>query len=1629
MRLVIEEIDSSKPSRASYPQTICLNMIVKNEAHVILSTLEHLLTKLPITYWVISDTGSTDGTQDIIRNFFKERNIRGELVEHEWRDFGYNRTKALESAYNKTDYLFIFDADDSIGGDFVMPPSLTVDRYDFVFGRGFTYHRPLLVNNRIRWIFLGVLHEFLANVDPIKSSQLFPGDYYIESGRSGARNKDPDKYLKDAIILKNAFEEEVKKPDGLSGRYAFYCAQSYKDCNHVDDAIEWYLKCLDLNVWIQEKYHSCIMLAEMYEKKKEELKAIKYLLKASEYDPERIDGVVFAMKKFNKEGIFSVSNSLYHKYKDYKRVHEGKLFLFDYLYKDEMEFENSVAAFYSRDLDSGYKCCKQLLSNQIANLIFLIVTVNNLQFYKNYIEKDSDTLLFFYGLDKVLNEIVNRGDTIQPHTLELWNIMFQKNLELLMNQEVVKKEGVKLSLKFNEIYKYNKNNNNKKTNLDNVTISKMVKNPKVIVTFTTCKRFDLFQQTMDSLLNHWENLEKIDYWFCVDDNSSEEDRESMRKNYGWIDYYWKSEEEKGHRKSMNLIYDKLKDLKPTYWIHIEDDFLFHNKMDYFAEGIRGLESLKSDNVKQVIFNVSYGETIENYHCKSYTNKNNGFSVHDYKKGDFPYVNCHYWPHFSFRPGITDVRTILSLGNFDSENEFFEMDYAVRWTNAGFKTGFFNRITCRHIGRLTSERSDSTKANAYTLNKEGQLGMGTRSKNSQIKPVEPKSYIQIINLEKRVDRKEETQKKLVEQGFQEKTDFQFIKAVDGYTLEPTLELKKIFEGNDFGYRKGFIGAALSHLSLWKQLLNDSSNDFYLIMEDDFTFIQGTPEKGKAKAKIESLKKEMKERDVFFLGYHMFDEFRDANVDKYGNSISTNIDNLTKEFEVTKLNYEQYIGGFFAYSINKKGAQKMVDYIQENGIKHGIDWLFKIYPGLDCYELQPQLLFSVWNEKGKEIDTNIQNNFEVMDFSSITDIKDSFIFIPGLDQCGNDIHYQRASVEECMEVAWENKECVGFNTLGFFKNKIDILKESPYFNANDGVWIKKTCYELWSAEKKALEELVTSPLKIYSMENSRDKNFCFIHSCHLKDSGTDILKHLVSVLKKSGLLDNLEKVFVFNYGEPISREETTVLFGEETKEKIVLLQVSSETSGFEVPTIRYLHDFCKRNEDCNILYLHTKGISRNEIQKRILDWVDLMLYFLVEKYPMCLEKLATKEYDVLGCNYLDKDYYGNDKPHFSGNFWWVRSGYMSLLDVGSLKSKHDAEFFILSNQSVRFSNLYHSYINHYVEEYPRNRYEVKDMDSIVFKEKEKEKEKGNIRVKMLCNWCSSETLCKRWSNMCDNPTLFTWKNLEIVWSNENIDYYVIINRPQEGEFYEPSKTIVFQMEPWINDQGKPWGVKTWGDWAIPDEKKFLAVRGRHNPGCWNNVFWELELTLKEIQELETTTIMEKRNTLGTMCSSKYFDEGHILRIDFLKYLEKRLQETDDFKIDIYNWDNNHQFTNFRGGLDHYVNKSKGVLPYKYYFMVENNFEKDFITEKLWEPILCETLVFYYGCPNVSDYINPLAYVQLDIYDFDKSYQIIKTAIEEDWWSQRISVIREEKKKILNEMAFLPVINGIIEKDLRR
>lgn len=374
--------------------SICLCMIVKNEAHVIESTLENIVSKVTLSYWVISDTGSTDETCEKIVTFFRVKNIPGELVKHAWKDFAYNRTKALECAFGKTDYLMVFDADDSIVGNIDMP-ILTEDIYVAPFDQYVSYLRPLFINNRKRWHYTGVLHEYL-DCDEKRNKVLLKGNYYIFSGRTGSRNKNPNKYIDDAKVLMNAFHSEPRK--NLKNRYAFYCAQSLLDAKKYNHSIEWYKVCLSQSTWDQERYCSCIQIGNIYAFQHNMLMAQYYWKKSIECDPQRIEGVVLLAKYFFNQGKYAWVNQFYHRYKNYK-CYINKLFLNKSLYYYELEFLNALSAWHVKD-PSGYDCCKTIILKH-KNRTYVDTCINQLKHYK----KDNDTI-FLQFLKKQCEIIV-----------------------------------------------------------------------------------------------------------------------------------------------------------------------------------------------------------------------------------------------------------------------------------------------------------------------------------------------------------------------------------------------------------------------------------------------------------------------------------------------------------------------------------------------------------------------------------------------------------------------------------------------------------------------------------------------------------------------------------------------------------------------------------------------------------------------------------------------------------------------------------------------------------------------------------------------------------------------------------------------------------------------------------------------------------------------------------------------------------------------------------------------------------------------------------------------------------------------------------------------------------------------
>ena len=236
-------------------KTVCLNMIVKDESPVIRRCLASV--KGLIDYWVIVDTGSTDGTQEVIREFMKD--VPGELYERPWINFAHNRNEALQLAKDKADYLLIIDADEQLLFDenFVKPSWDKDFYYVTVLDTTVSFQRVHLVNAKLNWSWVGVLHEMLV-CSEARTSDLLKGVQNSARARDGHRCQDPLKYKRDADLL-----EAALKDDPNNSRYVFYLAQSYFNIQDYEASLRNYERRALMGGWDEEVFFSHYMAGRL----------------------------------------------------------------------------------------------------------------------------------------------------------------------------------------------------------------------------------------------------------------------------------------------------------------------------------------------------------------------------------------------------------------------------------------------------------------------------------------------------------------------------------------------------------------------------------------------------------------------------------------------------------------------------------------------------------------------------------------------------------------------------------------------------------------------------------------------------------------------------------------------------------------------------------------------------------------------------------------------------------------------------------------------------------------------------------------------------------------------------------------------------------------------------------------------------------------------------------------------------------------------------------------------------------------------------------------------------------------------------------------------------------------------
>lgn len=367
-------------------KTICLNMIVKNEKEVVENCLNSV--KPIIDYWVIVDTGSTDGTQETIKNCMK--GIPGELHERGWVNFEHNRNEALTLAKSKGDYLLMIDADEILQyfDNFALP-SLDKDGYYMHVRQLGTvdFQRMALVNSTLQWKWVGVLHETLECTE-MKTVGILSGLMNVCNENMGisGRSKDPNKYLKDAEVL-----EEALKKDPDNSRNIFYLAQSYYAAKEYKLALKNYQKRASMpSQDEQETFFAMYNIGKLQEVLEDYDNAIHSFFKAHAFRPTRAEPLLQVAALYRKMGNCLLGYLISKHALTFERPLDSCIEYSTYDYAILVEVAN--CSLLLGKWQEGLEACYKLLANPNLPLDIKPRVISNCELAKNRLKEQQKVI-------------------------------------------------------------------------------------------------------------------------------------------------------------------------------------------------------------------------------------------------------------------------------------------------------------------------------------------------------------------------------------------------------------------------------------------------------------------------------------------------------------------------------------------------------------------------------------------------------------------------------------------------------------------------------------------------------------------------------------------------------------------------------------------------------------------------------------------------------------------------------------------------------------------------------------------------------------------------------------------------------------------------------------------------------------------------------------------------------------------------------------------------------------------------------------------------------------------------------------------------------------------------------------
>ena len=277
------------------------------------------------------------------------RNIPGKIIHEPFRDFGYNRTFALNAAASipGMDYLLLVDADMVLVSDGLniseFKNGLTADCYHICQGTQQYYYKNVrLMKNYRGYTYWGVTHEYINTPTGTTYSEIDTKVLFINDiGDGGAKT---DKFERDIRLLTKGLEE-IPRND----RYTFYLANSLRDAGRYEEAITRFRERIDIGGWIEEVWHSYYSIGDCYRRLGRMEHAICAWIDAFQNHPKRIESLYEIIRYYREKGK-NVAAYTFYKMADTSRSQWGASTDFLFLQKDvydyKIDYEMSILGYY-----------------------------------------------------------------------------------------------------------------------------------------------------------------------------------------------------------------------------------------------------------------------------------------------------------------------------------------------------------------------------------------------------------------------------------------------------------------------------------------------------------------------------------------------------------------------------------------------------------------------------------------------------------------------------------------------------------------------------------------------------------------------------------------------------------------------------------------------------------------------------------------------------------------------------------------------------------------------------------------------------------------------------------------------------------------------------------------------------------------------------------------------------------------------------------------------------------------------------------------------------------------------------------------------------------------------------------